>query len=1157
MKRLLVFLQTVSFLSVHAADSIPVLFTQDGTPPTNAHVVWQTEPGVRYTLESSSNILSGWSTVPGYPATASGLSQDHTLNLGKQGFLRIGALDEQPPRVVDQYPAADSFAVPRSADILVQFEDPSGIDPASIRLTVGAIGPLDSGSPGLVFADNTIRYDTDPTLLGDWGQTVTAVVQVADSLGYAVTNTWSFRLVTEPETTTNLFVFGSPGAQRVGQQVSGPAAVLSTRYVEPHAPRALAATETTWNIDAVESNRIVLAYSGGPPPEFTPGQLVCNLVPTQEDEIFYRRVISTSDDSTNALLTIVTAEAGLTNFVSQGAISVSEGSTILNVDRRGAVANAISIGASLTFPRIGMDLSGTEFALREDGFEVTVKGVTYEQGSDPNWLEVSVPEYSWWLTPRIQAALEIDGEGMKSFQAIAQGDVSIAEVVDGQVVLIGISAEQTLFDLTGPTTVVYMGQIGLVPVFATLGLKVGLKAQGQAQAQIEFGATYRQDHSASFGLVYERSTGLECVNRFQSTAPDLRGEAALTGELSFHLALDPRVEFLIYAAAGIKVTIEPSAGIVTTVPLIGGAFDGRIEADLDFVLGTAGPAFDLLDYKETLGPERELRRNIWHGEWSLTPQALAFATHPQSTTVEPGDAVSFTCTIDAPSPPIFQWFHRSLPIPGQTSRSLFLPYVTPGHAGAYFVRATADDLTADSDVATLTVQATTPDNRDSDGDRIPDIHETDTRKWVSTTDRGTNPHRFDTDGDGLGDGVETHTGVYVSRNDTGTDPNRADTDGDGVNDRREIDLGTNPNAGPVPSGMVFAAPGTAAGGTPTVSVGFWIDKFEVTNQKMAEVLQWAYDQSPPLITASGSTVQNGQGAPQELVDLDAPISLISFSGGTFSVEAGKENYPCIEMTWYGAAAYCNYLSQKEERGSAYNLNDWTLDGMASGYRLPSDAQWEYAARGGRDGTDTDYSGSDTIGNVAWYNGNSGGHSHEVDTKSENELNTFNMSGNVWEWCQDWYPGRVGAERVLRGGSWGSNPYECAVSFQLPRSPAISADNVGFRAVLPPGQTMNVPPEITTVPVTGAVEGVPYMYDVDAIDGDNDTLSYSLAAAPTGMVIDAGTGLIEWAPTGEQTGSNSVEVQVADGRGGKDAQTFTVMVTAGAPVGMGCYRGRPL
>ncbi len=259
--------------------------------------------------------------------------------------------------------------------------------------------------------------------------------------------------------------------------------------------------------------------------------------------------------------------------------------------------------------------------------------------------------------------------------------------------------------------------------------------------------------------------------------------------------------------------------------------------------------------------------------------------------------------------------------------------------------------------------------------------------------------------------------------------------------------------------FVYVAAGTDAGNNVTINEPFYMSKYECTNQQMADVMQWAYDQG--LITASVDTVENADGATQELLNLDDSDSQISYSGGTFSVDSGKGAYPCVEVTWYGAVAYCNYLSEQEGLTPAYDLSDWSLDVSADGYRLPGEDQWEYAARGGKDGSDTEYSGSDILDEVGWYwensdaSGNSnfysGKGSMPVGQKAANELGIYDMSGNVWEWCQEWLEDNVGSYRVLRGGSWRRNASLFRVSNRSSYSPDGSNSNFGFRPLVPAGQ----------------------------------------------------------------------------------------------------------
>ena len=131
------------------------------------------------------------------------------------------------------------------------------------------------------------------------------------------------------------------------------------------------------------------------------------------------------------------------------------------------------------------------------------------------------------------------------------------------------------------------------------------------------------------------------------------------------------------------------------------------------------------------------------------------------------------------------------------------------------------------------------------------------------------------------------------------------------------------------------------------------------------------------------------------------------------------------------------------------------------YRLPTEAEWEFAARGGKQSKGYKYSGSDNIGVVAWYTGNSGGKTHQVGTKEPNELGIYDMSGNVWEWCGDWYGSysssaqtnptgpSSGSGRVLRGGRWSSIAGFCRVSFRYSYYPSYRYCDSGFRVVLVP------------------------------------------------------------------------------------------------------------
>ena len=154
----------------------------------------------------------------------------------------------------------------------------------------------------------------------------------------------------------------------------------------------------------------------------------------------------------------------------------------------------------------------------------------------------------------------------------------------------------------------------------------------------------------------------------------------------------------------------------------------------------------------------------------------------------------------------------------------------------------------------------------------------------------------------------------------------------------------------------------------------------------------------------------------------------------------------VEMVrWNDAQEFCAELSRMTGRR----------------FRLPTEAEWEYAARGGKKSTSAKFSGSSSVANVAWYTDNSGGQTHPVGKLRPNELGLYDMSGNVWEWCQDWYGSygsntqtdpqgpSSGQRRVLRGGSWFGKASNCRVANRNGNSPDYRYNSNGFRVVLVP------------------------------------------------------------------------------------------------------------
>ncbi|RLD75530.1 MAG: hypothetical protein DRJ10_15110 [Bacteroidetes bacterium] len=177
----------------------------------------------------------------------------------------------------------------------------------------------------------------------------------------------------------------------------------------------------------------------------------------------------------------------------------------------------------------------------------------------------------------------------------------------------------------------------------------------------------------------------------------------------------------------------------------------------------------------------------------------------------------------------------------------------------------------------------------------------------------------------------------------------------------------------------------------------------------------------------------------------------------------KDGHPMQNVSWYDAVEYCNWLSTKEGLQKCYKINgaQTTCDFSKNGYRLPTEAEWEYAARGGQKSKGYIYAGSNNPSEVAWYDETTSLKSpFKVGTKKPNELGIYDMSGNVWEWCWDFYAGNYysyspkenpkGAAatiyRVTRGSSWHYRDALARVSDRDGPIPGFTSFNHGFRVV---------------------------------------------------------------------------------------------------------------
>ncbi len=244
---------------------------------------------------------------------------------------------------------------------------------------------------------------------------------------------------------------------------------------------------------------------------------------------------------------------------------------------------------------------------------------------------------------------------------------------------------------------------------------------------------------------------------------------------------------------------------------------------------------------------------------------------------------------------------------------------------------------------------------------------------------------------------------------------------------------------------------------------FYISKYEITYEQFARVYNWGIKKGT---LESNLALGVGDKSSRRLIyafnEFGSILSPTFYrrvlqpdtSYTKIIVPKGKEDYPCVDISYDAMAIFCNLLSRMEGLDTCYYYSPLSCcylhRALTNGYHLPSEAEWEFAARGGNKSKHYIYSGSNRPEEVAWFIKNSHGKSHKVGLKKANELGLYDMSGNVWEWCDngfDNYPNFLHTGLfVLKGGGYKSSKNELFITRRKDSHCNFYSKEAGFRIV---------------------------------------------------------------------------------------------------------------
>lgn len=956
--------------SVASAQPIPYLTEVEGAGTVDAQLrfVWGTQPGVRYLLEASPDLIN-WQPADGFPRASATLADEFSLLLSDSPvFLRVSAVDEQPPTVVRTSPADLHFAVSTVTRLQVELDDPAGVDPASLSISVGSHGPYTLADAQLTWADPILTLDLGPvTALGAPGETVSASVTAADTVGNPVQFNWSFDLAAETIVADDVFVFGSPAAAALGQQVAASPTRTMAQRLRP--PTKASHPNQDWSLTSVASDRLIVAYTGATAPPLAVDALVCNFAPQRADEVFYRRVTAVQDDTATKTLTLLTEDVSLGEFLPQASLSLSDQSAVYELAEDGTILppTAEAWEGGLAFPTLGLDLSGS---------------VLFSAGP----LTLSWAQAYWLFSPSLYVALETESISLRRLEMRLDG--ALRSALAPQLVYANGFSGAVPIPLFNRQRVVFLGLAGPVPVWVRLGFDLSASIDFYADVTATLSTGIRQNFDLSFGARYDRDapSTVEWIRR-----ADLRGPTLLpltyeiNGAAGASVALIPKFDLRVVSLAGLSASTNPRIGVEGEATIVDDELTDAIwtlfsRADLELGLSVVG-----LD-ESLLPPPTSI--TLYGYEWSeIYPSELEIRQQPSGVTVEVGQTAHLSVDAIGPKPVTYQWYQENRPLPGQNQSQLLLRNIQLEGGGNFFVRLM----------------------------------------------------------DGLGDTLDSQV-AFV-----------------------EVLPPAIPGFALIAAGE-FSMGDSRLAGTPvhTVSVStFYMAKHEVTNGLWNEVRAWG--------------LANGY------LDLAASLTFVSPAPLEY-----HPDHPVRFVSWYDAVKFCNAMSEREGLTPCYYTDEGEVlrasfqpvegepafptpvvcDWTANGYRLPTEAEWEKAARGGQPGRRFPWGNTITHSDANYFvetwpgtsdnrhdfdasptqrghpdtiysSSNPDGETSEnfftlpVGSFEPNDYGLYDVTGNIGELCWDYFiynsygsspredpigppPFNVHTARVIRGGSWASN-----------------------------------------------------------------------------------------------------------------------------------------